>query len=186
VPKTQDESAFQILTYKVINDRQLKLWLQFPTQQIYEKAPIVFLFPSGDLIQCNISNPFSIFSKELSDLNRLGFAVVTIEHRVMDEGVTPEDILSDCMDAMRYISYYSQILNVDPHNIITAGHGTGGTIALLAGYAPHWLFDADDYWFEANFRVVGTYALAPHTIFYPGEDGTFDGYYSEVAADASL
>ena len=185
VPKGATEA---LLTYKVIGARELKLYFLPPTTQVYEKAPIIFMFPGGGLMACDMFSPYAIYHTELPDLRAAGFATVTIDYRIGGaggEGVTPHEIVSDCMDAMRYISYYSDVLGVDPQNIVTTGHSAGGMLSLLIGYAPHELFDADSYWFEADFNVVGAFPLSPNTNFCKG-DGPYDGYYSKTSPDTSL
>lgn len=186
VPKESKES---LLTYKVIGKRELKMYFLPPLTKVYEKAPIIFMFPGGGLMACDMFSPYSIYHTELKDIRNAGFATVTIDYRIggaNGEGVNPHEIVSDCMDAMRYVSYYSDILGVDPQKIITTGHSAGGMLSLLTAYAPHDLFDADGYWPEADFEIIGAFPLSPNTIFYKGEDGPFDGYYSRTSPDTSL
>jgi len=177
-----------LLTYKVIGNRKLRLYFLPPLQQVYEKAPIIFMFPGGGLMACDMMSPYAIYATELDAIRNAGFATVTIDYRIggaNGEGVTPHEIVSDCMDAMRYISYYSEILGVDPQKIVTTGHSAGGMLSLLTAYAPHDFFDADGYWPEADFGVVGAFALSAHGIYYKG-DGPYDGYYSRTSPDTSL
>lgn len=185
VPSASKES---LLTYKVIGNRKLRLYFLPPLQKVYEKAPVIFMFPGGGLMACDMMSPYAIYRTEMDSIRNAGFATVTIDYRVggaSGEGVTPHEIVSDCMDAMRYISYYSEILGVDPQKIVTTGHSAGGALSLLTAYAPHKLFDADGYWPEADFGVVGAFALSAHGIYYKG-DGPYNGYYSRTSPDTSL
>ncbi|MBE6974215.1 MAG: alpha/beta hydrolase, partial [Ruminococcaceae bacterium] len=168
-------------------NRKLRLYFLPPLQQVYEKAPIIFMFPGGGLMECDIMQPYSIYQSELAAIRNAGFAVATIEYRVGGEGVHAQQVLTDCMDAVRYVSYYSDVLNVDTQKIVTTGHSSGGHISLLLAYGPHETFDLDQYWSDAeDFHVVGSYALSPGTVFYAG-DGPHNGYYSNGASkNASL
>lgn len=186
VPKSSIEA---LLTYKVIGDRELKMYFLPPTNRVYELAPVIFMFPGGGLMDCDMFSPYSIYHTELKDIRNAGFATVTIDYRIggaSGEGVDPSEIVSDCMDAIRYISYYSDTLGIDPNKIVTTGHSAGGMLSLLIAYAPHELFDADSYWPEADFNVIGAYALSPSTNYCKGEDGPYDGYYSRTSPDTSL
>ena len=133
-------------------------------------------------MEAEISFAYGVFSQQAPDLYANGFAIAAIEFRVGGEGASMEEIISDCMDAARYLSFYSDVLGIDAQNIITAGHSAGASASLLLGHAPHTRFDAGQYWSDAeDFHVSGVFALSPGTILYAGEDGPRGGYYSNGA-----
>lgn len=166
------------LTYKVIDGRELKLFFQPPTTQVYEKAPVIFMIPGGGWTDCDIGGAYAIYNSEVKDIYSSGFATVTIEYRTTYDKISMEKLISDCMDAARYLSHYSDVLGIDMQNVITTGHSAGGHLSLMLAYAPHELFDADKYWSDAeDFTVRGSFVLSPPTILY-ADNGPYSGFYS--------
>lgn len=175
VPTGSHEAFF---TYKVIGARKLKLYFKPATKHVYDKDPVIFMIPGGGFMEAKLNGAYNIYSAEAKDIQANGFAIAAIEYRVGGEGVTIEEILSDIADGMRFLSYYSDVLNIDPDQFITTGHSAGASAALLLGYAPNDLFDEDRYWSDAEYQVAGVYALSPPTSYMKADDGPFGGYYS--------
>lgn len=169
-----------ILTYKSIGGKNLRVYFRPATNHVYGKDPVIYIIPGGGYMDANLNGAYAIYSAEASEIRAAGFAIATIEYRTgRDAGVTIEEIFSDIADGMRYLTYYADVLNIDPQKFITTGHSAGGGAALLMGYAPHALFDEDKYWTDAgDFGVAGVYSLSGNTIFYKDADGPWGGYYS--------
>ncbi|MBE6660655.1 MAG: alpha/beta hydrolase, partial [Ruminococcaceae bacterium] len=121
------------------------------------------------------------FSKKSSDaLRERGWATVSVAYRyVTRDDVCLDDIISDCMDAGRYLAHFADELGIDPHRIVTSGHSAGGHLALMLAYAPHRAFVSDSP-FDAladEFTVVATAPLSAPTILYNDEAGYYpDGF----------
>ncbi|MBR6426701.1 MAG: alpha/beta hydrolase [Clostridia bacterium] len=159
VPTKRHRTFF---TYKVINGTELKLHFVPPTLDVYEKAPVIVNYPGGGFASSSIADYHRILTAEYGDIYDAGIATVTVQYRTTAEHLANMDqIMSDCADALRFLSRYSDILGVDAQNIITFGHSAGATAALLMAYAPHSIMDADNYYPEYDFRVCGAFAMSP-------------------------
>lgn len=166
--------------FKTVGKRSLRLTFHPPTNQVYEKAPVILIIPGGGYTMLNNHWISTVQATQFKELYANGFATAIIEYRLDSDGVLITDLISDCMDAARFLAYYSDVLQIDTDHIITWGHSAGGALSLLMGYADHDLFDTDHYWPEADFHVSGVFAQSPNTISYAA-DGPFNGYYSGSA-----
>lgn len=164
--------------YKVVNGQKLKMLFTPPTNKVYEKAPVIINIPGGGWASADINAYHRILDMQYADIYASGFATVTIDYRLISDGVTLVELISDCMDALRFLSCYSDVLEIDTDNVITFGHSAGGHLALMLAYAPHEMFDEDKYWSEYDFNVVGTFPMSAPTILYAETEGPFGGYHS--------
>lgn len=155
------------LVYKNTPQRDLLLTFMPPINKIYEKGPIYFIIPGGGwhVEERQAMIDFSIQSVE--KLRRKGFAVVSIDYRVCGEGVVMRDIVTDCFDALRYISHFADILEVDRENFVLSGHSAGAHLALMLSYASEEDFRGDNN-FDEKFNVKAVAVMSPPTILYDG------------------
>lgn len=73
-----------------------------------------------------------------------GWAVVSIDYRVCPvDGVVMNGVISDAMDAGRYLAHFANELGIDARRIVTSGHSAGGHLALMMALAPHAGFAED-------------------------------------------
>ena len=155
----------QRLVYKVVGERKLELIYWGPLNPCSKPAPIYFTITGGGW---HSGTPESMlgFSKISIDWARQnGWAVASPVYRLSGEGVSMHQIVSDCMDACRYLAHYAKELNLDPQRVVTSGHSAGGHLALMMALAPHDSF-RDESELTDDFKVIGTTPLSPPTVLF--------------------
>ncbi|WP_407421668.1 alpha/beta hydrolase fold domain-containing protein [Methanobrevibacter sp.] len=153
-------------TYKIVNEKELKMTFLPPKKNIYKKAPVYFLIPGGGWHSAERESMIGFSKLSVELLREKGFAVVSIEYRIADEQIKIHDILEDCFDALGYLGEHCEELQIDKENIVTSGHSAGAHLALMTAYADGNLF-TKKYDFNNNtIKVVAVAALSPATILY--------------------
>ena len=162
-------NAEQTLTYKIVGDHECTMLYYPPTQPVFDRAPVYVIIPGGGWHRAVAIDMANFSMRSSTALRARGWAVVSLSYRVAPvDGVKMQDIVSDCMDACRYLARFADVLGIDPHRIVTSGHSAGGHLALMLAYAPHRLFtSASPYDTRADdFTVIGTAPLSAPTILY--------------------
>lgn len=163
IPKNNKE---QTLVYKVIGERKIALTFLPPIKEIYKLSPVYFIIPGGGWHEESRESMLDFSALSVQSLRCAGFAAVSIDYRVSDEqGVTMEEIISDCFDAARYISHFSEILKIDPYKFAVSGHSAGGHLSLMLAYAPHDMFISDSV-LSDDFSVAVAAPMSAPTILY--------------------
>ncbi len=170
----------QTLIYKKVGDREIPLLYYPPIQKVFDRAPVYLIIPGGGWRSANAESMVGFSLVSATALRKRGWAVVSLSYRyVSNDDVTLDDIISDCMDAGRYLTHFADELEINPHKIVTSGHSAGGHLALMMAYAPHRAFVADSP-FDAlrdEFTVIATAPLSAPTILYNDEAGYYpDGF----------
>ncbi|WDE99402.1 alpha/beta hydrolase fold domain-containing protein [Lentisphaera profundi] len=113
-----------------------KLWVFRPEGlKKDELRPCVFYIHGGSW-----SGNASMFAPQSIYLARRGVVGVSIEFRRYNKGqnISPEDCLSDCLSAYRWIKKNAHSLNIDPDRIVISGGSAGAHLGLsmltLKGY----------------------------------------------------
>ena len=170
----------QTLIYKKVGDREIPMLYYPPIQKVFDRAPVYLIIPGGGWRSANAEAMVGFSLLSATALRKRGWAVVSLSYRyVSNDDVTLDDIISDCMDAGRYLTHFADELGINPHKIVTSGHSAGGHLALMMAYAPHRAFVSDSP-FDAlrdEFTVVATAPLSAPTILYNDEAGYYpDGF----------
>ena len=170
----------QTLIYKKVGDREIEMLFYPPTKQVFDRAPVYLIIPGGGWRSASAEAMVGFSLRSSTALRARGWATVSLSYRyVSRDDVCLDDIISDCMDAGRYLAHFADELGIDPHRIVTSGHSAGGHLALMMAYAPHRAFVADSP-FDAladEFTVVATAPLSAPTILYNDEAGYYpDGF----------
>jgi acetyl esterase/lipase len=150
-------------------------------QDLCEDDLVLFLISGGGFMQCSEEWAIEYMASEVSQLRKAGFAIASVQYRVGGEGVNIKQVYSDMADAMRYMSYYSDVFGIDPNKFITSGHSAGGSASLALAYIDHDIFDVDQYWPEADYLVAGAFAMSGHGDYTKTDFGPYGGYCSENA-----
>ena len=151
------------LTYKRIGETELKLTFLPPNKPVYESAPLYFLIPGGGWHTESRQSMIEFSGESVRGLRDHGFAAVSIDYRVTEDGVTNiYDILEDCFDALCFVCDSSESLGIDADNIILSGHSAGAHLALLLGYCDCERFSRN----KKNYKIKGIAAMSAPTVLY--------------------
>lgn len=116
--------------------QKLDIWL--PTEGD-GPFPVILSIHGGGFVACD-KRQQDMIEPMLEGLNR-GYAVVSINYRLIDEVVFPEPV-KDVKMAIRYIKKNASKFQLDPNRIVTWGGSAGGYMALMtAVFANETLFD---------------------------------------------
>lgn len=156
-------NGIEELLYKTVPSKDLMLTFLPPIEKKYEYAPVYFIISGGGWHSESRHSMLDFSHISVQLLREQGFAAVSIDYRVCGDDVVMQDIITDCFDALRYISNYSEVLKIDKNKIITSGHSAGGHLALMLAYAPKDKF-YDKYNFDPEFTIAATAAMSPATV----------------------
>ena len=155
----------QDLVYKNTAPRDLMLTFLPPLKQKYEKAPVYFIIPGGGWHSEERQSMIDFSAQSVEALRNEGFAVISIDYRVVGEGAVMRDIVTDCFDAARYAAHFADVFKIDKEKFVLSGHSAGAHLALMLSYAPEKDF-FDDYVFDDKFSVNAVAVMSPPTVLY--------------------
>ena len=153
------------LIYKNTKERDIMLTFLPPSVKKYEKAPLYFIIPGGGWVLETRQSMIEFSQKSVDALRNEGFAVVSIDYRVTQEGAVMRDIITDCFDAARYVSHYADVFGIDRDEFYVSGHSAGGHLALMLSYGNTSDF-CDGYEFCDTFTVKATAPMSPPTVLF--------------------
>jgi len=122
------------LVYKTISGQDLKLDVLYPDSIQETSAPVhVFMHGGGwrGGWRQSFDQPEQI--KVFEFLAEKGFIGVTIDYRLLQQGITLQHIVRDCKDAVRFLYREYEHLKIDPERMAVWGSSAGGHLALMAG-----------------------------------------------------
>ncbi|MCV3296386.1 MAG: alpha/beta hydrolase [Oenococcus sp.] len=138
------------ISYKNDSKRN-KLDLYLPSIK-KDKYPIVIFIHGGGFIKSDKTHHLSEILNVLQD----GYAVVSLNYRLNDEVVYPEN-LEDCVDAINFLSQHSLDWHIDTQRIVLWGETHGGLLASQIGIQRH---------LSAFYRIVGVVSFyAPINLY---------------------
>ena len=154
--ETKGKKSLNIL-YKVTPEEDLYLDVYYPEHmKLDEKLPIVVYTHGGgwfngskeNIVKGPVDAPFLELLEE-------GFAVVSINYRlVRHKTVMMRDCVIDAMDALRYLSKNSEVLNLDTNRVFVLGDSAGGHIAQMITLADSNKFQGDKNLFNYSYKIV--------------------------------
>ena len=113
----------QDLVYKNTAPRDLMLTFLPPLKQKYEKAPVYFIIPGGGWHSEERQSMIDFSAQSVEALRNEGFAVISIDYRVVGEGAVMRDIVTDCFDAARYAAHFADVFKIDKEKGYTGSFG---------------------------------------------------------------
>jgi len=149
------------VTYKTVGDISLKMRIQMPSEIKYEKNPVLFLITGGGFQEGDRFNMINFFSSELGLIKSDGFMVCSIDYRLRGDNVSMSQIVSDCMDGLRYLNVFAEELGIDVDKITVCGHSAGGYLVLATATLDQSLFYHDSPYKDIKYKLNGCAALAP-------------------------
>lgn len=101
--------------------------------------PVILSIHGGGFVACD-KRQHDMIDPMLKGLNR-GYAVVSINYRLIDEAIFPEPV-KDVKMAIRFIKKNAATFHLDPNRIVTWGSSAGGYMTLMtAVFENEKLFD---------------------------------------------
>jgi acetyl esterase/lipase len=116
--------------------QKLDIWLPENEEGPF---PVIISIHGGGFVALDKRNE-DLINPMLEGLDK-GYAVVSINYRLIDEAIFPEPV-KDVKMAIRFIKKNAEKFQLDPNRIVTWGGSAGGYMALMtAVFADETLFD---------------------------------------------
>jgi len=123
------------LIYKTVNGTDLRFDIFFPTEQVFERAPLVVGFHGGGWFAGDRTQVTSAFMPMINELLANGYAFATVQYRLARPGITFPAPFEDARDFIIYVKESAHIYNIDPNNIGLFGYSAGAHLVMLCAYA---------------------------------------------------
>jgi len=108
-----------------------------PTNNIYDKAPVLIYFHGGAWVigsKKAVNN--ARFNIAFNELRELGYAIVSPSYSLAKNGKSPfPDCLIDANDAISWVEKNAHQYNFDTNNIGIMGESAGAHIGMMASYS---------------------------------------------------
>ena len=160
-------SGEQEIIYKRVGDTEIAMYVMPPPEKKYDRAPVYLVIPGGGWHTTSYQSMIGFSRRSIDALRARGWATVSIAYRLTPHAVIDE-IISDCVDAGRYLAHFADELGIDTSRVFVSGHSAGGHLALMVSHAPHAGFTCDSP-FDAvkdDFTVIGCAPMSPITYLY--------------------
>jgi len=154
-------SLKQEVIFKTVDDVELKMIIQKPSEVVYEKTPVLFLITGGGFHTGDRNSMMSFMSSEIGSIRRDGFMICSIDYRLTADSVSMTQLVSDCMDGIRYLHLFADELNIDIDNINVCGHSAGGYLTLGMAEFTQASFYADSPYQNITYNLNTAIALSP-------------------------
>ena len=159
----------QDVVYKKVGDKELFMTIYQPTKAKYDLAPVYYLVTGGGWNSCDRVGMMNFSAGSVKYLRQNGYAVTTIDYRIMGGGADDmADIISDCMDGVRYLIKFADVLKIDVTKIVPCGHSAGGHLALMTALGDQTLFVNDSpFGYDGfGYKTAACVSLSGLTVCY--------------------
>ncbi len=163
----------QVMTYKQVGDRELKLDMFFPEgwDAADARPAAVFFFgggwKNGDTRQ---------FYPQAEYLATRGMVTICAEYRTENNGgVKPFDCVEDAKSAMRFVRSHAAELGIDPDKLAAGGGSAGGHLAAATATVEAYDSEQDDLSISPGPNAL--------LLFNPACDNSAEGYGYDRVGD---
>lgn len=120
----------------VLYKDELTLDIYTPTQQVYDKSPVVFYLHGGGWIGgIKESINFNRFNGAVNKLRSEGYYVISPEYTLATETHSPfPHCISDVFDVIEWASANADTYQFDTNNFGVFGESAGAHLAMMAAY----------------------------------------------------
>lgn len=134
------------LEYNLEYKPGLALDIYQPTQQVYDKTPLLIHYHGGAWITgSKISVNNDRFNDAFNLLRDRGYAILSPDYTLAEYGNSPfPTCLDDAYDVLQWIKAHVEEYNLDVNNIGIMGESAGGHIALMSAYHKQYQDSTDD------------------------------------------
>lgn len=154
------------IVYKTVRGKELRMTLLPPQSPKYEKAPLYFLIPGGGWHSADRQSTINFSEMSVKALRQIGFAVVSIEYRTVNDRLKISDVIEDCFDALGYLCEHEAELDIDTERVVVSGHSAGAHLALMLAYSDGKIFSKNYDFGNLPLRIISVAALSPATVLY--------------------
>ena len=132
------------VVYKTIDNKNLTLDILMPTKEVYETTPVIFYVHGGSFVE----GDKSWLTKDIGEyvtraILDSGYAIISLNYRLLDEDTHFPENLIDIKDAIRYINSKAEDYEFDTNNFGIYGTNAGAYLALTVAYSPSGLYLGD-------------------------------------------
>lgn len=130
------KSDLKDITYKITPENDsVKLDIYLPANPTKKKTPVVLYIHGGAWAKGDKDFSSYYYTTSLKDtLQANGYALVSINYRLVDKQHNVSDQISDCRDALKWIIEHADFYHFDVDNIGFWGESAGAHLALMMGY----------------------------------------------------
>lgn len=116
----------------------LELDIYFPTQNVYDKTPVVLYIHGGAWITgIKEGINFNRFNEAANQLRESGYAIISINYTLATSNQSPfPACINDATDALQWIQAHAAEYNFDLNNVGLFGESAGAHIAMMVAYSP--------------------------------------------------
>ncbi|MDC7126255.1 MAG: alpha/beta hydrolase [Spirochaetales bacterium] len=148
-------TVYKDLVYKTIDTKTMKLDIYMPRGMNKLKTPVTVFIHGGAWLLGSKEDILSLKDtyNMMEMLRNQGYAVVSIDYRLLDEQNNFPDNIEDCKDAIRWIRKNANNYDLDPENIGVWGSSAGGHLSLMVGLTDDNTFRGDAELSQYSSRV---------------------------------
>lgn len=130
-PITQGEVIYA-LDYK----DDLSLDIYSPTNQVYEKHPVVVFFHGGGWFAGRKESiNFNRYNEAVSELRKKGYYIITPEYTLATKEESPfPNCIQDAFDVLKWVKSNQGVYNFDLNNVGVFGESAGAHIGMMVSY----------------------------------------------------
>lgn len=160
LPDHRTEVEKKTFTFKVFRTKPLKLDIYYPIGT----GPFpVALYAHGGAFVRGEREMVHAFEPIYNRLLDMGFAVVSVDYRLFEDGVYFPDNIVDISDALTYLKRHERGLKLDTDRIVAWGDSAGASLVMTVALTRGERFSGDLHGETPNIKAV--VALYPPTNF---------------------
>ncbi len=136
--------TYENIIYKYAADEPLTLDIFMPTEDVYEHVPVVFYVHGGLFIDGDKMDLTRDIGEEVTyAILDAGYAIVSMNYRILDEETHFPSNIKDIKDSIRFIRSVSNDYGLDALNFGIWGTGSGAYLAMTVAYSSSGMFLGD-------------------------------------------
>lgn len=157
------------ITYKKINDKELRLFIFEPILKESNKSAVIFLH-GGGFSKSEWS--YTQFQHHADYFSSIGMVAICVEYRTAyDESFNPIHSIQDAKSAIRWVRQNYVDLQIDSNKIVVCGGSSGGYMALCCSMIEGFNDQEDDLSINSKPNALVLYNpgvdVTPLTRVYP-------------------
>lgn len=128
--------TYQDIVYKSVDGEGQVLDILMPATVEHEQIPVVFYVHGGSFVEGDKSDLTRGVRRDVTaGILSEGYAIITVNYRLLDEDTHIPENIADVKDAIRYIRSVADEYNFDTNNFGIWGNSAGAYIALTVGFS---------------------------------------------------